>query len=236
MSKLSTVSDILAALKTTAKPETVEFKRMKYNVQAKNSLGNTQKEINNLLKGIDKNNELAIALFDSGVYEGRLLCGKMYKPKDLTSELMEAWVNTFENWEICDTFCMKLFSSSPLALEKIKAWSTREEEFVKRAAFATMASYGSRHKDEDNAVFLTFLPVIESASTDNRIYVKKAVNWALREIGKRNVDLKAEALNTANRILAKGDRASVWIAKDAIKELQHPSVSMRNYPRSLYPV
>ena len=187
-----------------------------------------------IAKEIGQNNELALQLFDSGIYEGRLLCSKIFRPKDVTEPLMEKWVKTFENWEICDSFCMGLFSKSKFALAKILEWSEREPEFEKRASFAIMASYCMADKTSENELFEQFFPIIKQAAIDERLYVKKAVNWSLRNIGKRNIDLNGKAIEVANEILKFESKPAKWIAKNAIKELQKDSVRISNYPREKY--
>ena len=177
-----------------------------------------------IAKEIGKNNELALQLFDSGIYEGRLLCSKIFKPKDITEPLMEKWVKTFENREICDSFCMGLFAKSRFAVPKILEWTKRKPEFEKRAGFAIMAAYCMADKKSDNELFEQFFPIIKREANDERLYVKKAVNWALRNIGKRNSDLNEIAIDVANEILNFESKSAKWIAKDALKELQKDGV------------
>ena len=173
-------------------------------------------------------------LFDSGIYEARLLCSKLFYPKDLTENLMEKWVRTFENWEICDSFCMGVFAKSDLALTKILEWSEREEEFQKRAAFAIMAAYCMADKKSENELFAQFFPIIKDAANDERLYVKKAVNWALRNIGKRNIDLRKQAIEVCNVLVKIDSKAANWIANNALKELQKEGVRTSDYPRKIY--
>ena len=126
---LTTFSEVMACLYELEDKNKVAFKARKFGIISKNALGIYHKELKVIAKEIGKNNELALALFDSGVYEARLLCSKMFNPKDVTEELMEKWVKTFENWEICDSFCMGLFSKSDFAIAKIKEWSTKIHNF-----------------------------------------------------------------------------------------------------------
>ncbi len=229
-----TSKEIIQALYDLQDPEKVSFKQQKFGVIANNSLGIYHKELKIMAKDIGMNSDLAIELFDSGIYEARLLCSKLFKPKDLTDELMEKWVVTFENWEICDSFCMGVFAKSKFALPKIHEWSQRTEEFEKRAAFAIMAAYCMADKKAPNEQFEAFFPIIIKSSTDERLYVKKAVNWALRNIGKRNIDLNHHAIEVAEEILTFDSKAAQWIAKDAIKELQKDGVRISDYPRDVY--
>ncbi|WP_294733795.1 DNA alkylation repair protein [uncultured Flavobacterium sp.] len=214
--------------------EKVAFKAKKYAIVSNNSLGIYHKDLKVLAKEIGQDNELAIQLFDSGIYEARLLCSKIFKPKDVTEPLMEKWVVTFENWEICDSFCMGLFAKSKFALAKIIDWTERESEFEKRAGFAIMAAYCMADKKSDNDLFEQFFPIIKREASDERLYVKKAINWALRNIGKRNVDLNKKAIEVAKEILELDSKSAKWIAKDALTELQKEGVRMSDYPRVQY--
>ena len=229
-----TYTEIIAGLHDLKDAEKVIFKEQKFGIISNNSLGIYHKELKMIAKEIGPNNELALQLFDSGIYEGRLLCSKMFKPEDVTEALMEKWVKTFENWEICDSFSMGLFSKSKFALAKILEWTKREREFEKRAGFAMMAAYCMADKKSDNDLFEQFFPIIKRAANDERLYVKKAVNWALRNIGKRNIDLKEAAIDVANEILKFNSKSAKWIAKNALRELQKDGVRMSNYPREKY--
>lgn len=229
-----TYNEIIECLYDLKDAEKVIFKEQKFGIKSNNSLGIYHKELKMIAKEIGKDNELALQLFDSGIYEGRLLCSKMFKPKDVTEPLMEKWVKTFENWEICDSFSMGLFSKSRFALTKIVAWTERKQEFEKRAGFATMAAYCMADKKSENELFEQFFPIIKREANDERLYVKKAVNWALRNIGKRNIDLNDMAIEVANEILNFESKSAKWIAKDALKELQKDGVRMSNYPREKY--
>lgn len=228
------LEEVLACLYDLQDKEVVRYKEKKFGVISHNSLGIYHRDLRIIAKEIGKNNDLALQLFDSGIYEARLLCSKIFNPKDLTSDLMEKWVVTFENWEICDSFCMGLFAKSQLAIDKIQNWTKRDAEFQKRAGFAIMAAYCMADKKADNAVFETFLPIIKREANDDRLYVRKAVNWALRSIGKRNSDLNVQAIQMAHEIVALDSKAAKWIGKDAIRKLELDTVNILNYPRSLY--
>lgn len=229
-----TYTQIISELKKLGDKEKKEFKEKKFGIVANNSLGIFQKDINELVKKIKKDNHLAIQLFDSGIYEARILCSKIYNPKDLTEDLMEKWVVTFENWEICDSFCMLLFAKSKFAVSKANEWAGRANEFEKRAAFAIIAAYCMADKKAKNKCYENFFPLIIKQAGDERIYVKKAVNWALRSIGKRNIDLNKQAIEVANQLLVRNDKTANWIAKDALKELQSETVKILDYPREIY--
>ena len=228
--------EVISELQQLANPDKVAFKKAKFGVVAANSLGIYQKDLKELAKKIGTNSTLAVQLFDSGIYEARILCSKIFNIHDLTNELLEKWVVTFENWEICDSFCMGLFAKSKFAVPKILEWSQRESEFEKRAAFAILAAYCMADKKASNAVFIDFFPIIIRASNDDRLYVRKAVNWALRNIGKRNIDLRKEVLVTAKKIINLNTKSAKWIGSDAISQLTRTKVNILDYPRAIYRV
>ena len=228
------LSQIISQLQNLANPAIVKQKEKRFGIKAEGALGVYIKDLNTIAKAIGKNDELALALFDSGIYEGKILCSKIFRSSSLTEALMEKWVKHFHNWEICDSFSMKFFASSPLVLNKIEEWTRREAEFEKRAGFVMIAAYGSAHKKAENEELEQFFPIILREAHDNRIYVKKAVNWALREIGKRNIDLNEKAIQIARQLLKREEIAARWIAKDALRELEKPGLSLRGFPRSQY--
>jgi len=229
-----TFKQIISELQRLGDKDKIVLKEKKFGIVANNSLGIYHNDLKELAKLIDEDNQLAIQLFDSGIYEARILCSKLYNINDLTENLMEKWVTTFENWEICDTFCMGLFAKSKFAISKAIEWTDRENEFEKRAGFTIIAAYCMADKNTNNEIFEQFLPIIYRHSTDDRIYVKKAVNWALRNIGKRNKDLNRKAIKVANDLIKLDNKTATWIAKDALKELQGETVNILDYPREIY--
>ena len=229
-----TYNEIIECLYDLKDAEKVVFKEKIFGIKANNFLGIYHKELKMIAKEIGHDNELAIQFFDSGIYEARLLCSKMFKPKDLTEPLMENWVQTFENWEICDSFSMGLFSKSKFALSKILEWTERKPEFEKRAGFAIIASFCMADKTSGNEIFEQFLPIITREANDGRLYVKKAVNWSLRNIGKRNIDLNIKAIETASELLRFDSKSAKWIGKNALAELQKDNLRMSDYPRAKY--
>jgi 3-methyladenine DNA glycosylase AlkD len=229
-----TIEEIIFELNKLANPDKVTFKEQKFGVVSNNALGIYHSDLKKMAKKIPKDNELAIQLFDTNIYEARLLCSKIFNPKNLTTSLMEKWVSTFENWEICDSFCMGLFAKSKFAVSKSIEWTKRTKEFEKRAGFTIMAAYCMADKNSTNEIFEQFFPIIIREATDERLYVKKAVNWALRNLGKRNIDLKKLAINCSKQLLKIDSKSAKWIAKDALKELEKPNVRMSDYPREIY--
>jgi 3-methyladenine DNA glycosylase AlkD len=147
---------------------------------------------------------------------------------------MEKWVKSFENWEVCDSFSMGLFAKSNFALPKILEWTKRNPEFEKRAGFTIMAAYCMADKLSENDLFEQFFSIIKREANDERIYVKKAVNWALRNIGKRNTDLNKRAIEVAYEILGYESPSAKWIAKNALNELERDNIRMSDYPRAIY--
>ena len=228
------LQDVIKRLEQLANPDKIHLKKEKFAISAHNSLGIYHQDLKVIAKEIGSNNQLALELFDSGIYEARLLCSKIFKPEDITTALMDKWVATFENWEICDSFCMGFFVKSEFALQKAFVWIESEHEFIKRAGFVIMAAYGFAHKKAENEVFESFLSVIKQHTNDDRLYVKKAVNWALRNIGKRNKDLNASAIMAAYEILRMNSKSARWIAKNALTELEKADRKFLDYPREIY--
>ena len=229
-----TTKEVISLLKSKADPSIVNYKRSKFGIEAINAIGIYQKELNQLARQIPRDHELALKLFETNIYEARLLCSKLCDPHKVTLNQMDDWVQTFDNWEICDTFCLGVFAKHPMVVSKIVEWATHEKEFVKRAAFATIAGYCSADKTSNNDIFKSFFSIILRECTDSRVYVKKAINWALRSIGKRNEDLKLQAIQLANEILRLENKTANWIAKDTLRELNNPKVRISQYPRSIY--
>lgn len=234
MKKHIDLSSILTQLHAMADPEVIDFKAKKYAIHADNSLGIYVKDLKALVRAIKKSDQLALDLFDTGVYEAQMLCSFLFNPKSITPELIDHWVAAFNTWEICDSFCMSFIGQSSYAYDKVFEYVKSEHEFQKRAGFVLMVGHNFGQKNAPNQDFINFLALIKEASTDERNFVKKAVNWALRTIGKRNRDLNKLALETANEILEMDSKSAQWIAKDAIKEFNSPKLNIQDYPRSIY--
>jgi 3-methyladenine DNA glycosylase AlkD len=156
-----------------------------------------------------------------------MLASFIGEPEKVSESLMEAWVREFDSWDICDQVCANLFDRTPLAYKKAYEWSKREEEFVKRAGFVLMAALSVHDKKVDDKTFLKFLPIIKREANDERNYVKKAVNWALRQIGKRNLSLNKQAIKTAREIQKMDSKPARWIASDALRELTSEKAQKR---------
>lgn len=227
------LADVLQRLEALGDPNTKRIKE-RFAITAENSHGIFLKDLDLLAKTIGKDDALALQLFDSGIYEARLLTSKLYNPKHITEPLMEKWAATFENWEICDTFCMGFMGRTPFALPKALEWAERQPEYQKRAGFVLMVAYAFTEPNAGNDVIRQFFPVMKRHASDERKYVMKGINWALRQVGKRNRDLHAEALAIAEEIRALGSKPARWIASDAIRQLNSPRIHFKNYPKAEY--
>jgi 3-methyladenine DNA glycosylase AlkD len=220
------VESVLVWLKSHSSKSTRDG-MARYAIPSDNALGVRVSDIRLLARGIGRNHELAAALWETGVYEARMLTSFVDEPARVTSAQMDRWCRDFDNWAICDTLCFHLFDRTPHAWQKVAQWSTRREEFEKRAAFALLWGLAAHDKRADNARFAEALAFIERAADDDRNFVKKAVNMSLRAIGKRNQSLNAAALAVARRLADSQQPTARWVGKDALRELTSPAVIRR---------
>ncbi len=220
------IDEILANLKQQANPEAVAG-MARFGIRGQVVYGISLPTLRALAKSIGRNHELAQQLWDSGVHEAQLLATLVDVPASVTTAQMERWVAEFDSWDVCDQCCSNLFGETPFAGQKISEWTERDEEFVKRAGFVLMAVLAVHDKKAPNAQFEAYLPVIARHAQDERNFVKKAVNWALRQIGKRNLGLNASAVAAAQTIAAQNSKSARWVAKDALRELTSPAVQAR---------
>lgn len=220
---------ILNELRRNAKPENLPG-MARYGINVSTALGLSMPTIRQYARQYKRNHELALALWDLNVHELRILAALVDDPKQLTPEQMEDWVKDFDSWDLCDQVCSSLFQKSPYAFPKIREWVQREEEFVKRAGFVLITAMTVHHKKAPDAIFLDFLPLIEEGAGDERNFVKKAVNWALRQIGKRNMRLHEAAIATGERLLEQDSKSARWIARDALRELENEKIISRIKP------
>jgi len=219
-------NEIMKKLKALANPEAVAG-MTRFGINPKNTYGVSIPNLRAIAKKSGRNHFLAQQLWASGVHEARILASMIDDPRMVTEEQMGGWVNDFDSWDVCDQCCSNLFDKTRFAHQKALEWSRRKEEFVKRAGFALMAALTVHDKKANDEAFLKFLPIIKREATDNRNYVKKAVNWALRQIGKRNRTLRKKAIETAEEIQKIDSAAANWIASDAIRELTSEKVQKR---------
>jgi len=220
------IKGIMKELKTLSDPEAVKG-MARFGINPKDTYGVAVPELRRIAKGHRGDHDLAAELWSTGVHEARILASMVDDPKAVTESQMEAWVKEFDSWDVCDQCCMNLFDKTPFAVKKVEQWAGREDEFVKRAGFALIACLAWHDKDMDDSVFEDLLPLIVRGSTDTRNYVKKAVNWALRQIGKRNLALNGKAVETAKRIHEINSKSAKWIAADALRELTRESTLRR---------
>lgn len=221
-----TYDEIIRELKTNANPAGVEG-MAKFGIQTENALGLSMPFLRQTAKRAGTDHALAGRLWRSGIHEARILAALVDDPAQVTSVQMERWVKDFNSWDVCDQVCGNLFDRTRFARRKAVAWAGRKPEFVRRAGFALMAALAWHDRQADDKLFLDYLSVIERYSFDDRNFVKKAVNWALRNIGKRNRALNRAAVACARRIAKQESRAARWVAADAIRELTNPNVIAR---------
>ena len=209
----------IAALEARATSKTLEG-MARYGLPATGALGVAVGEIQSVAKLLGHHHALAAELWQTGIFEARMLAAYVDEPERVTIAQMDRWARDFDNWGICDTVCFVLFDRTPHAWARVEAWSGRNEEYVRRAAFALLWGLTRHDRDASDAQFLHGLELIEAAAADERPYVQKAVNMALRATGKRNPALRRAALAVALRLAAAEDPAARWVGKDALRELQ----------------
>lgn len=195
----------------------------RYGLPSDQALGVAMRDIQVLARQLGQDQALAEALWDSEVYEARLLVSFVGEPGRLTSVQMDRWCRDFDNWGVCDTLCFHLFNHSPLAWRKVPQWAARRGEFEKRAGFALLACL-PRASDAGDEAFLACLPLIEREAGDGRNFVMKGVNWALRSIGRRSPAVHTAAVALARRLVEAEQPSARWIGKDALKDLTKPAV------------
>jgi 3-methyladenine DNA glycosylase AlkD len=215
---MPSVKEVLEMLAAKADPDQLAG-MARYGMTVDKRLGVKVPQMRKIAKEIGVDHKLALKLWETGITEAMILASMVDVPDEVTEEQMEAWVQDFDSWDVCDQVCMNLFDKTPLAWKKIHAWSDREEEFVKRAAYALIACLAVHDKGASDEVFISLIPVIKAGAKDNRNYVKKAVSWALRNTGKRNPHLNMVALATARELQSIDSSSARWIGSDAIRDL-----------------
>jgi 3-methyladenine DNA glycosylase AlkD len=223
---VASAKDILKELKAKARPEQLEG-MARFGISTERRLGVKVPDMRKIARVAGKNHALALELWKTGIPDAQIVAALVAEPEKLTEAQMEEWVKDFDSWDVCDQVCMNLFDKSPLAIEKIHDWAGREEEFVKRAAYALIACVAWHDKEAEDDTFIRLFPVIKRGATDERNYVKKSVNWALRHIGKRNIRLNRKAIEFAEEIRQMDSKAARWIASDALRELKSENVKKR---------
>jgi 3-methyladenine DNA glycosylase AlkD len=223
---MTSVNEVVKIIKSKAKPENLEG-MARYGISTEGRLGLPVPEMRKIAKEIGKDHKLGLELWKTGYAEARIVAGFISEPDKLTEDQMEDWVKDFNSWDVCDQLCSCLFCRSPLGWKKVYDFADRDEEFVRRTSYALIAYLAIHDKKANDRKFIETFPLIKNASTDDRNYVKKAVNWALRNIGKRNSKLNKEAIKLANSIKKIDSKPARWIANDAIRELESEAVQNR---------
>lgn len=222
----SACNEILDELRSLADPKDAEG-AARYGIHAPNVWGVSAPNLRRLAKEIGRDHDLAEELWRTGVHDARILATLIDDPVQVTVQQMEQWAADFNSWAVCDAACCCLFDKTPHAWNKAVEWTNRQEEYVKRAGFVLMAALAVHDKKAPDERFEAFLPLIAEHATDDRNFVKKAVNWALRQIGKRNSHLNSLAIRAGERIRQIDSRAARWIASDALRELTGEKVRVR---------
>lgn len=218
--------EIIKQLKSMGNPENVKG-MARFGINPKNNYGNSVASLRKFARQIGKNHDLALELWNSGIHDARMLAPHIDKADLVTEKQMEKWVADFDSWDVCDNACGHLFDKTEFSFKKAVDWSKRDEEFVKRAGFTIMAWDAVHDKKSDDKKFEEYLEIVKRESTDERNYVRKAVNWALRNIGKRNLSLNKKAIETAKNIKKINNKTANWIANDAIRELTSEKIRNR---------
>lgn len=221
-----TADEILKYLRSLANPDNVAG-MAKFGINPDNTLGVSMPNLRALARQVGRDHILAQELWACGVHEARILAALVDRPHQVSEAQMEAWVLDFDSWDVCDQVCSNLFDRTPYAWDKAHAWSTRPEEFVRRAGFVLMAALATHDKKARDEQFAALFPRMLAAANDERNFVRKAVNWALRGVGKRNRNLNRLAIEAAQEIQALGGKTARWIAADALRELTSEKVQAK---------
>ncbi|MCK4366238.1 MAG: DNA alkylation repair protein [Thermoplasmatales archaeon] len=218
--------EVISQLKSMGSARNIEGMG-RFGIKTENNLGVSVTTLRNYAKKIGTNHNLAVKLWESGIRDARMVAACIEDSKTVSEEQIDKWVNDFDSWDICDYCCGHLIDKTPFAYKKAKEWSGRKEEFQKRAGFALMAWLAVHDKKTDDSEFEEFLKIIKKESTDERNFVRKAVNWALRNIGKRDITMNKKAVEIAKEIQKIDSKSARWIANDAIRELTSEKVKQR---------
>ena len=223
---MATIGELVKKLGAAARPDQIEG-MARFGMDINKRLGIGVPFLRRLARETGKDHRLALLLWQTGIAEARILASMVDDPAQVTEAQMEEWVLGINSWDICDQVCMNLFDKTPLAWTKVSEWAEREEEYVKRAAFSLAACIAWHDKAASDERLASLLPVIITGASDDRNFVRKAVNWALRTIGKRNRTLNRAALKAAREIQQLDSKAARWVAADAIRELESEAVQER---------
>jgi 3-methyladenine DNA glycosylase AlkD len=227
-----TLEEALSMLHSHAHPDQLDG-MARFGLVGEGRLGLSVPEMRGIAKQLKRDHALALELWKTHIPEAMMVASMIDDPRLLTEDQMDGWVGDFMAWDVCDQVCGNLFDKSPLAWKKPAKWAGRDEEFVKRAAFALIACLAWHDKTAADESFTELFPIIKQGSTDGRNFVKKAVSWALRNIGKRNLSLNAAAITAAREMQELNSKASRWIAADALKELTGDAIQQRLHKKSV---
>jgi 3-methyladenine DNA glycosylase AlkD len=217
------VNEVVDLLKEKANPANAEGMK-RFGINTSTALGVSIPELRKLAKLIKKDQQLSLKLWETGIHEAQILASMIGDPKQVTEEQMDSWTADFSSWDVCDQTCGNLFDKTPFVSKKIEVYTASQQEFVKRAGFVLIAYLAVHDKKAPDQIFTPYFSIIEREAWDNRNFVKKAVNWALRQIGKRNAALNSAAIETAIRIIEQNTPAARWIGRDALAELEAVSL------------
>ncbi len=217
---------IVRKLKSKTNPDNLEG-MARYGISIKNRLGVSIPDLRKLAKEIGKDHKLASQLWAKGIDETKILASMIGEENKLTEEQAEKWVANFNSWDVCDQVCMNLFRKIPFVRKKIRKWSKRKEEFVKRAAFSLIACIAVHNKKMPDDEFIKIFSIIKQGSVDKRNYVKKAVSWALRNIGKKNKNLNKAVTKFSKELGQAESKSAKWIARDTLKDIQRETVTKK---------
>lgn len=220
------VSSIMRRLERLANSRNVDG-MARFGINVRHALGVPMPHLRSIAAEVGKDQRLSLKLWKTKIHEARILAALIGDPSLVTERQMETWGSDFDSWDICDQVCSNLFDRTPFAVKKSKEWSRRDEEFVKRGGFVLMAAMAVHDKKASDDDFIPFLTIIKREAVDDRNFVKKAVNWALRQIGKRSPGLNRASVRTAKEISEIGSRTARWIASDALRELTGDAVAKR---------
>ncbi len=221
-----TLDEVMTKLRALENKDALAGKKY-FGINVDKALGLTMPQIRGIAKTITKDHDLAEALWQTDIHDARLLASMVDQPKWVSEAQMDEWAAGFDSWDIVDQTVGDLFDRTQFADKKVFEWAKREEKFVRRAAFSMIAYMAVHDKKRDDKKFLTYLPLIENYSTDERNFVKKAVNWALRQIGKRSAMLHPHALELAEKLAAADNKTARWIGSDAVRELNGEKILKR---------
>jgi len=223
---MTTAEKVISELKKHASEKNKQG-MAKFGIETKQALGVSIPVLRDLAKKFRGSHELAAELWKTKIHEARMLACFIADPKLTTELVLEEWVKDFDSWDLCDQCCSNLFDKTEFAWRKAVEWTSRQEEFVKRSGFVLMAALAVHDKQTSDKKFLNFFDIIKREADDDRNYVRKAVNWALRQIGKRSKYLNKEAIKVAGEISRMNSKTARWIAADALRELKSEAVQKR---------